>query len=171
MTSVQPNRRFTYRFIKRTADIVFSLFGLIALSPLFVLIAVAVASEREGGVIFHQARAGWKNQPFMMYKFRTMVKNAAALRDEMEQFNELDGPAFKMKTNAKYFTTQRFNELEAELGVTARQVYDQYVTTYKDLIEEGIANGTLVDKYDNDGNPEYLVPTLERVAERLGITV
>ena len=67
--------------------------------------------------------------------------------------------------------TIKINELEAELGVTARQVYDQYVTTYKDLIEEGIANGTLVDKYDNDGNPEYLVPTLERVAERLGITV
>ena len=85
--------------------------------------------------------------------------------------DRLYDPAFKMKTNAKYFTTQRFNELEAELGVTARQVYDQYVTTYKDLIEEGIANGTLVDKYDNDGNPEYLVPTLERVAERLGITV
>ena len=41
MTHVQPNRRFAYRFIKRTADIAFSLFGLIVLSPLFVVIAVA----------------------------------------------------------------------------------------------------------------------------------
>ena len=108
MTHVQPNRRFTYRFIKRTADIVFSLFGLIALSPLFVLIAVAVASEREGGVIFRQARAGWRNQPFTMYKFRTMVKNAAALREEMEQFNELDGPAFKMKNDPRITKVGRF---------------------------------------------------------------
>ena len=108
MTHVQPNRRFTYRFIKRTADIVFSLFGLIALAPLFVVIAVAVASEREGGVIFHQARAGWKNQPFMMYKFRTMVKNAAALQDEMEQFNDLDGPAFKMKNDPRITKMGRF---------------------------------------------------------------
>ena len=108
MTHVQPNRRFTYRFIKRTADIVFSLFGLIALSPLFVVIAVAVASEREGGVIFHQTRAGWKNQPFMMYKFRTMVKNAAALRDEMEKYNDLDGPAFKMKNDPRITKMGRF---------------------------------------------------------------
>ena len=79
--------------------------------------------------------------------------------------------AFNMKVNAKYFTTQRLNELETELGVTAREVYDQYVETYKDLIEEGIANGTLVDKYGSDGTPENLVPTLERVAERLGITI
>ena len=38
MTSVQPNKRFAYRFIKRTTDIVFSLLGLIVLSPLFVVI-------------------------------------------------------------------------------------------------------------------------------------
>ena len=108
MTHVQPNRRFAYRFIKRTADIAFSLFGLTVLSPLFVVIAVAVASEREGGVIFRQARAGWRNQPFTMYKFRTMVKNAAALREEMEQFNELDGPAFKMKNDPRITKVGRF---------------------------------------------------------------
>ncbi|MEE0674634.1 MAG: dockerin type I domain-containing protein, partial [Ruminococcus sp.] len=84
--------------------------------------------------------------------------------------DRLYDPAFKMKTNAKYFTTQRFNELEAELGVTAREVYDQYVETYKNKLEENIANGYLVDMYDKDGNPVFLVPTFERVAERLGIT-
>lgn len=108
MNGVRPNANAAYRFIKRTADIVFSLVGLIALSPLFVVIAVAVASEREGGVIFHQARAGWRNQPFTMYKFRTMVKNAAALREEMERFNELDGPAFKMKNDPRITKVGRF---------------------------------------------------------------
>ena len=108
MTHVQPNRRFAYRFIKRTGDIVFSLLGLTVLSPLFIVIAAAVASEREGGVIFRQIRAGWKNQPFTMYKFRTMVKNAAALRAEMEQFNELDGPAFKMKNDPRITKVGRF---------------------------------------------------------------
>ena len=85
--------------------------------------------------------------------------------------DRLYDPAFKMKVNAKYFTTERLNQLEAELGVTARDVYDQYVITYKDILEEKIANGDLVDKYDKDGNPEFLVPTFERVAERLGITI
>ena len=108
MTSVQPNTSLVYRLIKRTADIVISLFCLIILSPLFIVIVAAVASEREGGVIFRQARAGWKNRPFIMYKFRTMVKNAAALRDEMERFNELDGPAFKMKNDPRVTKAGRF---------------------------------------------------------------
>ena len=108
MTSVAPNTSLVYRLIKRTADIVISLSGLVILSPLFIVIAVMVASEHEGGVIFRQERAGWKNQPFTMYKFRTMVKNAAALRDEMERFNELDGPAFKMKNDPRVTKAGRF---------------------------------------------------------------
>ena len=97
-----------YQFVKRTADIVLSLTGMIVLSPLFAVIAAAVAMEGEGGVIFSQKRAGWKNQPFTMYKFRTMVKNAAALRDEMERYNELDGPAFKMKHDPRVTKVGRF---------------------------------------------------------------
>ncbi len=108
MNSAQPNASLVYRLIKRTADIVISLSGLVILSPLIIVIAAAVASEREGGVIFRQARAGWKNQPFTMYKFRTMVKNAAAMRDEMEKYNELDGPAFKMKNDPRITRVGRF---------------------------------------------------------------
>lgn len=108
MNSAQPNASLVYRLIKRTADIVISLSGLVILSPLIIVIAAAVASEREGGVIFRQARAGWKNQPFTMYKFRTMVKNAAAMRDEMEKYNELDGPAFKMKNDPRVTKAGRF---------------------------------------------------------------
>ncbi len=104
MTSAKP----VYRFVKRTADIVLSLTGMIVLSPLFAVIAAAVAMEGEGGVIFSQKRAGWKNRPFTMYKFRTMVKNAAALRDEMERYNELDGPAFKMKNDPRVTKVGRF---------------------------------------------------------------
>jgi lipopolysaccharide/colanic/teichoic acid biosynthesis glycosyltransferase len=36
-----------------------------------------------------------------MYKFRSMIKNAPAMRAEMEKFNELDGPAFKMKDDPR----------------------------------------------------------------------
>ncbi len=104
MTGAKP----VYRLVKRTADIVLSLTGMILLSPLFAVIAAAVAMEGEGGVIFRQQRAGWKNRPFTMYKFRTMVKNAAAMRAEMERFNELDGPAFKMKNDPRVTKVGRF---------------------------------------------------------------
>ena len=108
VNSVQPNPSPVYRFIKRAADIVLSLIGLIVLFPLFIVIAACLAFEGEGCVIFCQERAGWKNRPFILYKFRTMVKNAAALRAEMEQYNELDGPAFKMKNDPRVTKAGRF---------------------------------------------------------------
>ena len=83
--------------------------------------------------------------------------------------DKLYDPGFKMKTNAKYFNTQRLNELEAELGVTARDVYDYYEEKFEKLIEEKVLSTELVDKLDKDGNFEFCVPLLERVAERLGI--
>ena len=80
--------------------------------------------------------------------------------------------AFNMKVSAGFFTTERLNELEAALGVTAREVYVQYVLDYKDIVEKGVASGELVDKYDPEtGAVEFLIPTAERVAERLGIAI
>lgn len=108
MIQVQPNTKMMYRVVKRTADIVLSLLGLAVLFPLLLVIAAAVAAEKEGGVIFRQERAGWKNKPFTIYKFRTMVKNAAALRADMERYNEQDGPAFKMKHDPRVTKVGRF---------------------------------------------------------------
>ncbi|MBR3016657.1 MAG: sugar transferase [Clostridia bacterium] len=108
MDTVQPNPSPVYRLVKRAADILLSLLGLTVLFPLFVIVAACLAFEREGGVIFRQERAGWKNQPFVLYKFRTMVKNAAAMRAEMERYNEMDGPAFKMKNDPRVTKMGRF---------------------------------------------------------------
>ena len=108
MTTAKPNQSLVYRFVKRAADILFSLLGLTVLSPVFGVIAVAVWAEGEGGVIFRQERAGWRNRPFTMNKFRTMVKNAAQMRAWMEQYNELDGPAFKMKNDPRITKVGRF---------------------------------------------------------------
>ena len=78
--------------------------------------------------------------------------------------------AFNMKVNARFFTTERLNELENELGVTALEVFDRYITDYKDLVDKKSASGELADIYDeNTGEPVKLIPTLERVAERLGL--
>ncbi|MEE1173638.1 MAG: hypothetical protein U0K87_14935, partial [Ruminococcus sp.] len=78
--------------------------------------------------------------------------------------------AFNMKVNAKCFTTENLNELENELEVTALEVFDRYITDYKDLVDEKSASGELADVYDEDtGAPVKLIPTLERVAERLGL--
>lgn len=106
--SVTPNASPVYRFLKRTGDILISLLGLIVLSPVLAVVALLIWLEDRGPVIFTQERNGLNNRIFKMYKFRSMVINAAALRSEMEKFNELDGPAFKMKHDPRITRIGRF---------------------------------------------------------------
>lgn len=59
-------------FLKRTADIAGSLFGILITSPLMLVLAVLVKLSSPGPVIFRQERVGLHNKPFYMYKFRSM---------------------------------------------------------------------------------------------------
>ncbi len=58
--------------MKRLFDIVFSFLGLIFLSWLFVIIALAVGLTSKGGVFYKQKRVGRHNKDFVLYKFRSM---------------------------------------------------------------------------------------------------
>lgn len=58
--------------IKRMVDIAGSAAGIIVLSPLMILISIAVRCSSKGPLIFKQERVGLHNKTFMMYKFRTM---------------------------------------------------------------------------------------------------
>lgn len=63
----------------RLADILFSLIGLIVLSPFFLFIAIWVKMDDQGPVFFHQKRVGHKGEDFFLHKFRTMRMNAEKL--------------------------------------------------------------------------------------------
>lgn len=95
------DQRLVYRVVKRAGDIALSALGLALLSPLLLITAALIWLEDHGTVIFCQERNGLNGEPFKMYKFRTMVPNADALRSAMERYNELDGPAFKMKRDPR----------------------------------------------------------------------
>ncbi len=62
--------------IKRISDIVLSLTGLLASSPILVIIAAIIKISSAGPVFFRQERAGKDGAVFKIYKFRTMVENA-----------------------------------------------------------------------------------------------
>ena len=64
------------RFVKRTADIVISLCGLLVLSPVFLLLAAWVKLDSPGPVFFAQKRVGKGKSHFDMLKFRTMSMDA-----------------------------------------------------------------------------------------------
>jgi lipopolysaccharide/colanic/teichoic acid biosynthesis glycosyltransferase len=65
-------REPVFERIKRASDIVLSLLGLVAFSPLIVLAAVLIATQADGPVLFFQTRVGRNRVPFRLVKFRTM---------------------------------------------------------------------------------------------------
>lgn len=106
---VDPRRGIIYLFLKRTIDILGSGIGLILLSPIFILVGLAIKVEDpKGKVFFAQERCGKNNKLFKMYKFRSMVSNAEELLDELMDENEMDGPVFKIKEDPRITKIGRF---------------------------------------------------------------
>jgi lipopolysaccharide/colanic/teichoic acid biosynthesis glycosyltransferase len=65
--------------MKRAFDVTLSLFALVLLSPVFALAALSIALESGLPIFFRQPRLGLDGREFAMYKFRSMVKDAAAV--------------------------------------------------------------------------------------------
>ncbi|MFA5386566.1 MAG: sugar transferase [Candidatus Paceibacterota bacterium] len=65
--------------IKRLFDIIFSLLGIILISPLFLIISFLIKRESPGPVFFRGVRVGKRGKEFRIFKFRTMVVNAEKL--------------------------------------------------------------------------------------------
>ncbi|PIV83072.1 MAG: multidrug MFS transporter [Nitrospirae bacterium CG17_big_fil_post_rev_8_21_14_2_50_50_9] len=76
--------------------------------PIFLIIAVLIKIDSPGPMIFRQKRCGKDGKEFKMYKFRTMVKDAEKLHDEVLGKNILDGPMFKMKRDPRITNVGRF---------------------------------------------------------------
>jgi len=107
--AVTPRRGIIYLFLKRTMDILGSGIGLILLSPIFILVALAIKVEDpKGKMFFAQERCGKNNKIFKMYKFRSMVSNAEELLEELMYENEMDGPVFKIKEDPRITKVGKF---------------------------------------------------------------
>ena len=65
-------RKQTTLLIKRSYDIIFSLLGLVALLPVFIIIAIAIKIDSRGPIFYTQSRVGKDGQNFKIYKFRKM---------------------------------------------------------------------------------------------------
>jgi exopolysaccharide biosynthesis polyprenyl glycosylphosphotransferase len=76
-------------------------FGLLALSPLMLAIAVTIRLSDRGPALFTQMRVGKGGEPFKIYKFRTMVVDAEARLAEIREKNESDGLLFKIRRDPR----------------------------------------------------------------------
>ncbi len=97
MQIIDSRVRWIEPILKNISDIFFSFIALTLLSPFFALIALIIRIDSRGPIFFIQERIGLRGRKFKLFKFRTMVKDAASVQHILEKQNEADGPAFKIK--------------------------------------------------------------------------
>jgi exopolysaccharide biosynthesis polyprenyl glycosylphosphotransferase len=95
-------------YIKSMLDYVMAFVLIVTLSPLMLLIALAIKIDSRGGVIFKQERIGLRGRRFALYKFRSMVAKAEELKVQIAGQNEMDGPVFKIKKDPRITHVGRF---------------------------------------------------------------
>ncbi len=94
--------------IKRTIDLTVSVAGLVFLAPLLAAIAVAIGVDSGGPFLYRSRRVGKKGRSFIFYKFRTMVADADARKNDLRRLNQRCGPFFKMENDPRTTRIGRF---------------------------------------------------------------
>ena len=102
------------KYIKRILDFTLSLIALIVLSPVFVIIAIAIKIDSKGPIFFLQERLGKNGKIFKIIKFRTMVVNAEHIGDGLKVKSENDNRITKI---GKFLRKTSLDELPQLINV------------------------------------------------------
>ena len=184
---IQPKEGPIYLFFKIAMDIIGSLCGIILLSPLLIIVALAIKIEDpKGSIFFSQQRCGKDNKLFPMYKFRSMVSNAEELLEELMEHNEMDGPVFKIKDDPRITRVgkfirktsidelpQLFNILRGDMSIVGpRPAIPHEVAEYSDyhkqrlLVKPGLTCIWQVSGRNSIGFEEWMDMDLEYIEKR-----
>ncbi len=96
------------RVVTRMVDVIVAFLILIIGFPIWLCIAMAIAISSPGGMLYKQTRIGKNGQPFKVYKFRSMYKDADARLADLMAHNEVQGPLFKIKDDPRITPVGRF---------------------------------------------------------------
>lgn len=94
--------------LKSAIDILFSITVIMLVSPMLLIIAIAIRLEDGGSVFFIQERVGLNGRRFLIFKFRTMVADAEARKISSLGRNEQTGPVFKITNDPRVTRVGRF---------------------------------------------------------------
>jgi sugar transferase EpsL len=116
---------------KRILDLILAIVGILILSPLLLLIALAVWLRYGTPIIFQQKRPGYQGKPFMIYKFRTMTEE----RDDEDHFLPDDIRITRLGHFLRSFSLDEFPELinviKGEMSIVGpRPLLMQYLDRY-----------------------------------------
>ncbi len=115
-----PIRLGYNRFIKRSFDILFSLFFILLFSPIYILMAVLIKLSSRGPVFYPQERVGLDNKSFKMYKFRSMVvqeKSKSETTWTVQNDPRVTGIGRILRKTSLDETPQFFNVLLGDMSV------------------------------------------------------
>ena len=146
--------------LKRLFDIVFSLFGLIVLSLLFLIIIIKMKLDSKGPIFYRGKRMGLHGEPFGIYKFRTMRIDA----DKMSASPSAGDDDPRITKFGKTLRTYKLNELPQLINVLVgdmsfvgpRPEVEQYVNIYTEeekailTVRPGITDYASI-KFHNEG--------------------
>jgi exopolysaccharide biosynthesis polyprenyl glycosylphosphotransferase len=90
-----------WRIVKRAFDLVFSITLMVLLSPVFIGIGIAVLVSSGWPIFYSQKRVGLDGRTFKFYKFRSMVKNADTMVDQVENIHADDHVLFKNRLDPR----------------------------------------------------------------------
>jgi exopolysaccharide biosynthesis polyprenyl glycosylphosphotransferase len=94
--------------VKRAFDLAYTTIGVLALAPLMIVAAVAIKLDSPGPVFFRQQRVGRHGKSFHIFKFRTMVNDAEALKESLRHRNEARDGMFKIADDPRVTRVGRF---------------------------------------------------------------
>jgi len=88
-------------FLKRVLDVCVASFAVILTSPLMLIAAMAIKLDSPGPAIYAAWRVGRKGRKFRCFKFRTMVVDADAQKDNLRHMNQRNGATFKIANDPR----------------------------------------------------------------------
>jgi exopolysaccharide biosynthesis polyprenyl glycosylphosphotransferase len=94
--------------LKRALDLIAALIVLVVLAPVLAFIAILIKINSAGPILYAAPRAGHKGRSFCCYKFRTMVRDAEALKNGLRDRNQRQGPIFKIKSDPRITWVGRY---------------------------------------------------------------
>lgn len=158
------------RSLKRVFDLCVSFIGLIALTPLFVVLGCFIKLNDKGPVFFTQLRVGTKGKLFTLYKFRTMRPNGHSLKGIFEPGNKM-----RITSIGKFLRKSKLDELPQLINVLKgdmsivgpRPEVEKWVAVYPEkwerilTVRPGITDRASIEFRDEEEllsqsiNPEY----------------
>ena len=144
--------------VKRVFDVACSLLGLILLSPLFLLAALAVGLTSPGGVLFRQERMGKDEVPFRILKFRTMYVNHGGLRITTSNDSRITPVGKFLRKSKLDELPQLLNVLRGDMSLVGpRPEVPEYTALYTEeqrrifLVRPGITDpASILFRNEND---------------------